>query len=373
MLLFVAISHRPVLAIPPAEASDTINDAAAQLIQFCIEPESNLDERAVSTLIDYVLSAKEQRELYLPKSSKSPGAYIEFDTKISFPRFMEYSYNPLIPSVITRPSSLRYSFWADSRGKPQKLPAILNAVPSAGKPVIIRGMQRDSNTPDLNTGVYHEYDLKRTLILANHRGRQVLISVSKQINTSGVGKKGAILGNDNNWTYFYSGKPGTAKTGLGWVKSYIYDYFSIAIFVESGTTPATVRTGIFQWLRAGWTGINFVKPAHILGGMKRFAYNTKAVLESPRLPAPHQIASVYQLLLSSPTDEVVTKYTALQRALRIAAFRAGKINKSESEEHFVSSDTQKEQMVEELMLEYLRKTLAKPTLLKEPIGLSKER
>jgi hypothetical protein len=35
-------------------------------------------------------------------------------------------------------------------------------------------VQHDSNTPDLTTGVYYEYDLKRTLILTNYKGRQVL-------------------------------------------------------------------------------------------------------------------------------------------------------------------------------------------------------
>ena len=75
-------------------------------------------------------------------------------------------------------------------------------------------MQRESDTPDLNTGVYHEYDLKRTLILLNHKGRQVLVSLSKQIDKSDVGKKGIILGNDNDWNYYYSGEPGFTRPAL---------------------------------------------------------------------------------------------------------------------------------------------------------------
>ena len=95
-----------------------------------------------------------------------------------------------------------------------------------------------STTPtplDLTTGVYHEYDLKRTLILLNQKGRQVLISVSKQIDESSIGKKGVILGNDSDWTYFYSNEPGTMKTGLGWAKSYIYDYFSVVVYAKRTT------------------------------------------------------------------------------------------------------------------------------------------
>ena len=99
----------------------------------------------------------------------------------------------------------------------------------------------------------------------------MFISISKQVDKSSVGKKGVILGNDNDWTYFYSNEPGTMKSGLGWAKSYIYDYFSVVVYVESDGSPAMVSTAMFQWLRAGWMGINFVKPGDILGGLKRFA------------------------------------------------------------------------------------------------------
>ena len=98
------------------------------------------------------------------------------------------------------------------------MPGSWKLVPRAGEPVIIRGLQRDGITPDLTTGVYYEYNLKRTLILLNHKGRQVLISISKQIDKSDIGKKGVILGNDDDWNYYYSGVPGSTKTGLGWIK-----------------------------------------------------------------------------------------------------------------------------------------------------------
>jgi hypothetical protein len=223
-------------------------------------------------------------------------------------------------------------------------------------------MQRESDTPDLNTGIYHEYDLKRTLILLNHNGSQVLVSISKQVSKSDVGKKGVILGNDNDWNYYYSGEPGSPKTGLGWVKTYIYDYFSVGVYAESTTTPTMVRTGIFQWLRAGWTGFNFVKPAHILVGMERFARISKTILESPRLPAPNQIISAYQSFLGMPADELIAKYSALQHAQRALAVRTGKISGSKGEEASFAG-TPKEQMVEELMVEFLKMTLGKPTLL----------
>jgi len=104
--------------------------------------------------------------------------------------------------------------------------------------------------------VYHEYTLRRTLITVNYKGRQALVSVTKQINLSNVGKKGLILGNDASWDYYYTGEPGTTRMGLGWVKSYIYDFFSIGVYLETDTGSSVVRSGVFQWLRAGWSGLN---------------------------------------------------------------------------------------------------------------------
>ena len=359
LALLLILLHQPVVAQSPTDALSPVTDAAMKLVQFCIEPKVGFDEQAVGTLVDHVLSSKQDREYALQKSLECTGAYYEFDTKIAFPRFIEYSYNPLIPAVITRPSSLRYSFWTAPRGETQKLPNNWKPVRPAGVPVVIQSMQHESDTPDLNSGVYHEYDLKRTLILLNHKGRQVMLSVSKQIGTSNVGKKGVILGNDNDWNYYYSGKPGTPKLGLGWVKSYIYDYFSIGVYAESITAPPIVRTGVFQWLRAGWSGINFVKPSHILGGLKRFARDSRMVLESPRLPAPNQMISTYQSLSNMPAGALIKKYAALQQAQRSLAVQIGKISKSEGEEQVSFANTPREQMVEELMLGYLKTTLGK--------------
>lgn len=361
-LLFIS-SHLAVAALAAAEPIHPVSDAALRLVRFCVDPEGGLDERDIATLVDYVLTPKKSREQILPESSKCPGAYQEFDTRSSFRRFMQYSYNAGMPSVVTRPSSLRFSFWRIPRGNALDLPASWEPVP-AGKSVILHGLQHDSNTPDLTTGVYYEYDLKRTLIWTHYRGRQALISISKQTNTSSVGEKGLILGPDSDWNYFYSGEPGSAKAGLGWVKSYIYDYFSVNIYVETGTTPAAVRTGTFQWIRAGWSGINFVRPGHILDGMKRFARNKRMILESPRLPAPTQIMAAYQWLLNMPAEDLTKKYAVLQKARWSSALQTGKIGSGKTADSLSFSGAPREQMAEELMLEFLKAAFGKPTPLR---------
>jgi hypothetical protein len=364
-IIFMAmlILLRPGAPLSAQDPSEQINDAAMKLMQFCNDPAKvGLDEHAAAVLADYVIGPKQSKEHSLPALNDGTGAYFEFDTKITFPRFMEYSYSPFIPPVITRPSSLRYSIWSAPRGDQLRLPASWKRIPTGGAPVVVHGMQQESDTPDLNTGVYHEYNLKRTLILLNHKGRQVMISISKQVDKSNVGKKGTILGNDKDWNYYYSGEPGTPTTGLGWVKSYIYDFYSVGIYVESGANSSMVKSGVYQWLRAGWSGINFVKSNHIIAGLRRFSRDLKTSLESPNLPAPAQMASVYQTLSSMPAEDLTAKYAALQNAIRSAAIQHGKA-KSDAEQKVSFAHIPKEQMLQELMLEYLKVSLGKPTLL----------
>jgi len=360
ILLLIIFGHRPALAISLTDSASPVPAAAMKLVAFCADPKAGLDAQAVAILVDYVLEPKANKEAELPKIKETPGAYYEFDTRINFSSFLQYSYNNQVPASLTSPASLRYSLWTGLPGELQKMPASWKLVPPAGKPVIMYGLQRDGITPDLTTGVYYEYDLKKTLIILNHKGRQVFISISKQIDISDIGKKGVILGNDEDWNYFYSGIPGSTKAGLGWVKSYIYDFFAVGIYVESGPM---VRSGNFQWIRAGWSGVNFVQTSHIIKGMKRNAKNSKTILESPKLPAPSQIASTYKKLSSLPQNVLVERYTALQQARKSLAILSGKIDKNEVKKQDSYTNTPKEQIVEELMLEYFKITLGKSSLL----------
>jgi hypothetical protein len=361
--------HQSALAVSISDSSSPIPAAAMKLVQFCADPKVGLDAQAVATLVDYVLEPKSNKEADLPKIQEVPGAYYEFDTRINFSSFLQYSYNSKIPSTLTSPASLRYSLWTGLKGESQNMPSSWKSVAPADKPVIIHGIQRDGITPDLTTGVYYEYDLKRTFILLNHKGRQVLITISKQIDISDIGKKGVILGNDEDWNYYYSGVPGSAKAGLGWVKSYIYDYFSVGVHVESGSSPSMVRAGVFQWIRAGWSGINFVKTSHIIKGMKRNAKNSKTILESPKLPAPKQIVSNYQRLSALPKNDLVERYNALQQARQSLAVLSGKIKTNDIKKQDSYANTPKEQIIEELMLEYFKITMGKSSLLGKKVVL----
>lgn len=367
------VSHHPsAQSLSVSDPSSPIPAAAMKLVAFGADPNAALDAQAIAALVDFVLEPKQSKEAGLPKIRKATGAYYEFDTRISFSSFLQYAHSSQIPSVLTSPASLRYSRWTGVQGEIQKLPASWKlALPNA-RPVIIRGSECDGITPDLTTGVYYEYNLKRTLILLNYKGRQVLINISNQIAVSDVGKKGVVLGNDDDWNYYYSGETGSAKTGLGWIKSYIYDYFSVGVYVESGSSPSGVRSGFFQWIRAGWSGINFVETKHVILGMKRHAKNFKTILESPKLPALSQIVSKYQQLLASPQKDLLEKYTALQQARQSLAVQSGQIEKNNAKKTDSYVHTSREQIVEELMLEYLKITFGKTPLLGEKVVSGKE-
>ena len=60
-------------------------------------------------------------------------------------------------------------------------------------------------------------------------------------------------------------------------------------------------------------------------------------------------------------EDLKKQYAAFQRAQRHSAVQIGKISKSGLDEQVSLADTPKKQMVEELMVEYLKMTLGKPT------------
>ena len=362
ILLLIIFQHLPALAAPPSEDSYLASAAAMKLVQFCIDPRVGLDTQSVATLADYVLGAKPSKEADLPKLRNATGAYYEFDTRIEFSRFLKYSFNRQIPSVLTNPASLRYSQWID-QGNSKNISSICNLYAKDGQPIVMHGLEHVCITPDLNTGVYYKYDLKKTLILLKHKGRQVLISVSKQTDVSGVGKKGIILGSDNDWNYYYSAETGSTKTGLGWVKSYIYDYFSVGVYLPPNSSSSMVRSGVFSWIRAGWSGINFAETRHVIRGLQRYARSSKTVLESPKLPPPNQVASIYLKLSSLPRNVLDDKYAALQQARLQLASRKSSIGTSAAKQGNTYNGTSKEQILSELMLEYFKMNLGKPSLL----------
>lgn len=270
---------------------------------------TDFDSRQIQALMRFVYRPKPEDVLYTTgEDFDTNSAYGEFDINTGFDEFLKFAFNPDVPSYLLMPASVRRSHWKTIDGKSQPLPKLWEALPNLADAITVRGVEFVENTPDLNSGAYFAYDLDKLLILTKHAGRFVLLSISKQARVSDIGKKGVILGPDDDWTYLYSGQNGIARPGLGWVDSYMYDSYSVAVYAQLEKGRPGVRCGTFKWVNAGWSRINMVKKEHIYRGLERYAKAFKEVLEAPVLPGVDTIAKTYSRVRSYSLTQLKSKY-----------------------------------------------------------------
>lgn len=256
-----------------------------------------------SPLLDFLESNKDPDTIYYPPEfEKATSAYYQFEINSSMERLLDYAYNDAIPPQALSPSSLRTAY----RLKPTEgeSDSWQWRLPADDTPQVIRFAEHEEITPDLFTGAYYGYDVDRALILFRYRGHNVFLSVSKQRDISEVGKKGTALGEEENWDYLYSGETGLNKMGLGWVKSYVYDSFSVTVFYETGDKVPKLLCGSFKWLNAGWARVNMVQRKHIHRGLQRYASDLKIILESHNLPDYRQMVAGYSTLRNLSREEL---------------------------------------------------------------------
>ena len=86
------------------------------------------------------------------------------------------------------------------------------------------------------------------------------------------------------------------------------------------------------------------------------------------MPAAKQIVSTYQRLSALPQNDLIERYTALQQARQSLAVSSGKIATKEIKQDSYTN-TPKEQIIEELMLEYFKVTMGKSSLLGKKVAL----
>ena len=242
-------------------------------------------------VLDFIETPKRNDALYFANTLDGlTSAYYEFDISKSLATVAAYAFNPDIPAIATMPSSARLFQWTDARGNRQESPRLEQYLDELESPAVVQGIAYLEITPDLTSGAYYGYKSFQTYLLFKHRQHKVLVSVDRQAHVSSVGKKGYILGDDNDWDYYYSGKTGLTLPALGWVRSYMYDSSGINIYHEIDPNAPKVRCAMIKWLRAGWSKINMVQKKHIYQGLKRFAVPFKEILEHPGLPAPARMA-----------------------------------------------------------------------------------
>lgn len=285
--LFQTVSAPAADPLIEIQVPNDVSPALMHLLkQAGPDHQASFDPAKITKLLNYIETPKDPHALYFANPNfGSPSAYFDFDIRQHFGHFLKYAFNPALPCYLTTPSSIRVSHWKQVQGSGSQLPVLWHILDKLDEPIIVKGVEFVENTPDLVSGAYYGYQLYRTLILFKHNNRRVLISISKQKGPSDVGKKGYVLGSDDNWDYFYSGKPGLTIPGLGWVRSHMYDSYGVNIYYEIDPYAPLLRCGAFKWVRAGWSKINAVKKHHIHNGIKRFAKSFKEIMEHPSLPS----------------------------------------------------------------------------------------
>jgi hypothetical protein len=329
VLLCLALLHAPAAqaekpeAVMPGQAQsgeehdaplpEAVEDALAHLLTLPGDANAPLDRERIGPLLDFVMSGR--MTAASPRERRDgTGVYHSFPVRLPLARVMEYGYNPDLPSYAIMPRSVRFNGWV--RGS---MPKALWERLNTNATVTARGVEYEETTPDQFSGTYYGYELDRLLVLLQHKGRDMLLSVSTMPKTSSVGMKGAVVGRDENFLFFYSGRPGTTMRGLGWADPYIYEAASVFLLMEPSPGAGTTRVHLFKWLRGGWAGMNMVRAKHVRAGVERFAQGLRTILESPLLPPARELAAYLEELRSLPEYRLRTRLMPLAHALEEAA------------------------------------------------------
>lgn len=221
----------------------------------------------------------------LPRYQDAPGAFQGFPIRMPLRRLLRYLYNPQIPQEVVKPFSIRSSVWTTPGADERQRLLWADPWPPAG-PVVVRGEQYDRTTPDPSTGGCYGMTLRRAVVLLPEEG--AVLSVSVQSGDSEVGTKGYALGNDGDGRYVYTGEKGLTRTGLGWVSSRIQTNVSIGVYLQG---EGTVVSGVFQWMRAGWSGLSVVQESHVAASLVR--YKRLFTERLARLPEPEALEALH--------------------------------------------------------------------------------
>jgi hypothetical protein len=283
-----------------------------------VDPDKNVsfNPGLVAKVMAFIGSPKDEVLYFADDVLDMSSAYHEFDSHTDLQKISDYAFNPDVPCIATMPSSVHLFHWLDEKGQRRHTPQVNRYLGNLDTPVVEKAQQYVEITPDTHSGAYYGYNLNQTLIVFKYRQRKVLITVSRQTDVSSVGKKGYVLGADDDWDYFYSGKKGLTIPALGWVSSYMYASSAINIYYEMEAGSSTVRCAMFKWLRAGWSGINMVKRKHIYSGLKRFAKPFKQIMEYPALPPVEVLAADFSRIRKFSDDTLRSKMNTYSHILK---------------------------------------------------------
>jgi hypothetical protein len=366
LLLFPGASLWAAAGADKGDKAPRWNKGVDYLESLLESRDAAFDSQKVAELLDFVVSPQgADAHLDPGKRDNATGAYFYTDIKAPLAKVLKYAYNPAIPAYVTLPSVVRLGGWQAKPTGPFE--TLWEKAGSVTEPLVVRGVEYEEITPDLSTGSYYRYDMDRFMVLLSHKGRDFFISVAGQKSPSTVGRKGAIIGPDADWTYYYSGQKGLSKSGLGWVSSYMYDAASVSILYEPVPSKGQTRYVTFKWLRAGWGGINMVGRENILEGCRRFAMGFKKILESPNLPEADQLAGLHARIKSLADQDLNAWLQPVGKALKALCRTEPSLSRSDFQDQIESgkylASMNREEKENLLMTESVKLSIGKKSFL----------
>ena len=316
--MFSALAMLVLWTTIPAVASDQklnlppdVNTTLHSLLDLIDKKgEIRFDNHQIESLAEFLDTTKTDAGIYSADASfDSPSAFYQFSVNAGLQQIIDYTLDANIPSFFFWPTSLRTTQWTRVDGGDEQFERLQTASRQLDKPFLFRGAEHVTITPDQHTGAYYSYDVNKLVILSPCREGQVMISIYKQQAPSAVGRRGWVLGEDDEWSYLYTKDKGLNVKGLGWANTYMYDSFGITLYYQPSMEANVVTAGVFSWVKAGWASINMVQPRHIHDGLVRVALAFKEVLEDPKLPEAEILAETFSKSKDLPTP-VLRKYAS---------------------------------------------------------------
>lgn len=273
--------------LPPA-----LESALSSLLSLAQEGKGDPAPGALTAVFDFLTSDTKTPSKVRPAARpQGTGAYLKETINVPLRTLMAYMLNPAVPGEAIYPSAVRRNAWLPGSPLLKESAAFLGAALPPAAPLISRGVEFEETTPDTSSGCYYSYKLHRLFVLTSYKDRTALLSVSFMPEQSSVGLRGAIVGDDKDWTYVYTPQKGTNLTMLGWAETYLYGSASVSVFMENAPDGKKTDAFFFKWVKAGWKGSNVVKPSHVTAGLKRFTSGLRRVMESPKRPSAQAVAA----------------------------------------------------------------------------------
>ena len=315
VLLLLLAAVRPAQALGPHGVPPGLEDAVRHLCVEVLQGQAP-DPVRMAPLLELVRH-RGDASLGLPKFQDAPGAYQGFAIPMPMQRLLRFLYNPAIPQEVVKPFSIRSSVWTTPGAAEEQRRLWADPWPPR-ETVVIRGEQFDRTTPDPSTGGCYAMRLRRAIVFIPEAG--AVLSVSVQPEPSEVGVKGYSLGRDHEGRYVYSGEQGLTRAGLGWVSSRIQTNVSIGVYVQE--SDASVRSGVFQWMRAGWSGLSVVTEGHVAASLVRYrSLLSDWIASGP--PDPQRLEAIFAEAERMSDDELRVRAGTVLGRWRALAEREG--------------------------------------------------